>query len=409
MDLGFASATLGAGEFQRRQAMARRRGSPQWLWPEVAVESWAQAQADMTQAVAAMLAGDRAELSNIDPMAVSLAAYTSGVGPLLGWWCETGKLDARQGIKALLALHLEHSRAREQRLSAKARRIVAALRRADIPVAVLKGGHTAYSYFPLPAARPRSDLDLLVPSNRHPQAETVLAGQRQVNIDRGPRESGWVDPGGKREPRSVWLVHADDPWPVDLHQSLDYAGAGAGAPVVRLDLAGPLESPERWPLDSSVRVLSQPLLLLHLAVHASGGLGGLTLLRMVELILVIRKDLGSGRLSWDGFLELAERTGGLGGAYPALLMGERLAPGTVPAAVLERCASAAPARARAVVERHEPCNVHRVDGASVTEHFMWVSGPGAWLRQLRADLAPRKAWSVYQARAYRLLNGRISR
>jgi hypothetical protein len=329
---------------------------------------------------------------------------------LLGWWRETGKLDAHEEISALLALHLEQSRAREKRVSARARKIVAALRQDDVPVAILKGGHTAYGYFPVPEVRPASDLDLLVPSDRASQAEAILADQPLVNFDRGARESSWIDPKEKREPRSIWMVHADDPWPVDLHSSLDFA-AGAGAPRIRLDLARPFQSPERWPLDPSAQVLSQPLLLLHLAAHASGGLHSLTLLRMVEIILVIRRDFAGGQFSWDGFLELAETTGGLGASYPALLMCEKLAPGTVPAAILERCAKKAPARTRAVIEKLKPSNVHRVDRASIAEHFMWVSGLGGWIRQLRSDFAPslRQAWSIYEARAYRLLRGRISR
>jgi hypothetical protein len=157
-------------------------------------------------------------------------------------------------------------------------------------------------------------------------------------------------------------------------------------------------------------VLRQPLLLLHLAAHASGGLHSLTLLRMVEIILVVRRDLEEGRLSWDEFLETAERIGAAGAAFPALRLSEKLVLGTVPRRVLERCALAAPRRARAIVERLEPATAHRVERASVTEHFMWVTGLGGWTRQLRSDLFPTSGmWPVYQARAYRLLRGRITR
>jgi len=149
---------------------------------------------------------------------------------------------------------------------------------------------------------------------------------------------------------------------------------------------------------------------MHLAVHASGGLHSLTLLRMVEIILVVRQDLANGRLRWDEFVALGEETNGLGAAYPALAMCEKLVPGTIPDEILERCALATSGRARAVVEQLEPATAHRVDRASLSEHFMWTRGLGSWVRQLGSDLVPRSAiWPTYQARAYRLLRGRVSR
>ena len=80
------------------------------------------------------------------------------------------------------------------------------------------------------------------------------------------------------EPRSLWLAHADDPWCVDLQSSLDFS-AGPGAMIVRFDFADPIGTSDPWPLNPEAGALSQPLLLLHLAVHASGGLHSLTLLR----------------------------------------------------------------------------------------------------------------------------------
>lgn len=413
MKPGFATAKIDREEFHRRRAAARRRGTPAWLWPEVSVERWSGAAGDIARSLAAVLTDEQATLTSIDPMAMSLACYTSGVGPLLGWWLETGRLDAQPDIRALLTVHLEQSRAREKPVSARAQDVVAALRQRDIPVVVLKGGHTAYLYFPVPETRPASDLDLLVPAERRGEAAAAFADLGMMMLDRGSRESTWADADQRREPRSLWLLHADDPWSVDLHSSLDFS-ASAGASTVNLDRAAPFESAERWPLDPFAQVLPQPLLLLHLAVHASGGLHSLTMLRMVEIVLVVRKDLASGALSWDEFLELATRTGGLGAAYPALSMGEKLVRGTIPGEILERCATAAPARARAVVDRLEPSIAHRVDRASIGEHFMWVGGPSGWLRQLWSDVAAdtrslRRTWSIYEARLYRLLRGRLSR
>jgi hypothetical protein len=164
---------------------------------------------------------------------------------------------------------------------------------------------------------------------------------------------------------------------------------------------------------ASARVLDQPLLLLHLAAHAGSGLHNLTLLRLVELQLVIRADLASGRLDWDGVLDLGARTGALGYAWPALKLCEDLAPGVAPSAVLEQCAASAPAAVRRRLADLTPATAQRIDRNSVAEHFMWAEGWRGRLRQVASDLlpaagTPRQFWSIYEARAWRLVRGRFS-
>ena len=152
------------------------------------------------------------------------------------------------------------------------------------------------------------------------------------------------------------------------------------------------------------------MLLLHLAVHASGGLHSLTLLRVIEIVLVVGQDLAAGRLSWDDFLHVGALTNALGAAYPALAMAEKLAPGTIPPHVMRISAEIVPARAREIVDGLTPATAHRVERASIGEHVMWASGFSGWARQLASDLAPTSGvWPIYQARAYRLLRGRVSR
>ena len=398
-----------AEEFRTRRTMARRSGSPAWLWPEVPQSSWAEAATEISRVAASVLGGERPFVSPCDTKALSLACYTTGVGPLLGWWVQAEILRTDAETGALLDIHLEQSRLRHARVSALSREIVRSLRTAGLDTLVLKGGHTAHAYFPDPATRPSSDLDLLVRSDEAGDAQAVLdsAGFKCVGCQ--ARESSWAPAGQAPDPGSLWLVHADDPWSVDLHSSLDFS-ASSGGPLVRLDGARPFDECEPWPLDPTAGVLREPLFLLHLAVHASGGFHSLTLLRMIELVLVIRKDSAAGVLSWDEFLRIAEQTNALGAAYPALRLCEKLMPGTVPGRVLDRCALAAPPRVRRIVERLEPATAQRIDRTSISEHFMWVTGVSGWMRQLGSDLVPGSSlWPVYQARAYRLLRGRISR
>jgi hypothetical protein len=199
---------------------------------------------------------------------------------------------------------------------------------------------------------------------------------------------------------------------VDLHSSLDLF-VSAGAPLAALGRLQPMASRSPWPLSDRAVVLDQPALLLHLAVHAGSGLQNLTLLRLVELCLVIRQGHGDGALSWDDFIEAGARAGVLGFAYPALRLAEDLTPELVPALVLERCAASAPFAVRKLVSSLTPATAQRLDRTSVAEHFMWTSGWSGRARQLFADVAPAAGswaglWSIYEKRAWRLIRGRFT-
>jgi hypothetical protein len=401
-----------AEEVRRRFAWARRQGRPAWLWPEAPIPAWSRALEAIQAVVSALLAGaGKASLSG-DPQAIGLAGYTSGLGPMLGLWREQGRLDADGPIATVLERHLAHNRARSARMAAAAGEIVDRLAASGIRTLVLKGAHTGQAYFPEAGARPASDIDLLVGDADVAAAEAALAAAGLVLKARGRWESSWRDPATPDEPRSLTYVHAEDPWSVDLHRSLNVT-AGEGAPIAELDLAQPMANGGPWAPDIRAGVLDQPLLLLHLAAHAGAGWQNLTLLRQLELALVIRADRAQGRLSWEAFLELGARTGALGYAYPALRLSEKLSPGSVPAAVLNDCAARAPRAVRHALTRLSPASAQRIERNSLAEHFMWTSGWRGRLRQLAADLAPRAgSWSglvgIYEERAWRIIRGRVS-
>jgi hypothetical protein len=399
-------------DVRRRFAWARRQGRPAWLWPEVSIGAWRRALERIQAAVSGVLAGaDTAVLSG-EPGAIGLAGYTSGMGPLLGLWWEQGRLQPSAPIAAVLERHLAHNRAREAGMSADTVGVVDRLVAAGIWPLILKGAHTGHAYFPEPGVRPASDIDLLVAAADVAGAEAVLRSAGLALRDRGRWESNWRDPALGAEPRSLTFVHAEDPWSIDLHGSLNLS-AGEGTPVAELDRGRPLAGHSAWPLDSRAGVLEQPLLLLHLAAHAGAGWQNLTLLRQVELVLVIRQDFAAGRLSWDAFVDLGARTGALGYAYPALRLCEALAPGAVPGPVLDRCADRTPPAVRQALARLTPASAQRIDRSSVAEHFMWTCGWRGRLRQLAADLLPDAgSWSgvfgIYEERAWRIIRGRVS-
>lgn len=401
-------------EVVRRFQWAKRQGRPAWLWPEITVEAWRQALEQIARVVPDALSGGGPSPSlDGDPAAIGLAGYTSGLGPLLGWWTQTGALVPSPAVAPVLDLHLRHNQARAARLETAAVEVVERLARGGAPAAVLKGADTGRAYFPGPGVRPASDIDLLVRAEHVETAEAILRAAGFVEASRGERESSWRPPGAPRAPRSLTLTHADDPWSIDLHSSLDLS-VGAGAPVARLDLGAPMDSRRSWALSSLAVALDQPLLLFHLAIHAGAGLQNLTLLRLVELNLVIRRDLAEDRLSWDAFLGLGQRLGLLGFAYPALKLCEDLTPGVVPGEVVERCADAAPRGVVRIVRRLTPAAAQRIARSSIAEHFMWSDDWRQRARQLAADIAPRAGswralWSIYEKRAWRLVRGRVSR
>ena len=109
-----------------------------------------------------------------DPRAMGIAAYISGMGPLLGYWLNEGIVSADEPVSAVLRTHLQENQRRTTKLVAQAVAIVTALHRNGIDVTVLKGMHTAFAYLPEPAVRPMSDIDLLIEAYNG-EIETVMS------------------------------------------------------------------------------------------------------------------------------------------------------------------------------------------------------------------------------------------
>jgi hypothetical protein len=386
---GLHALDLDPAEVEARFAWARKRGQPGWLWPEIEPQAWRAALSDILSTTSAMLGeGVVAKRLDGDPAAIGLAAYTSGMGPLLGLWLEQGTLTAATAIEPILALHLRHNRLRMDGLAREGRTIVHALAASGIRPMIVKGMHTAFVYFPEPGTRPCSDIDIVVAPRDMAGAERILAEEHftiGAPVPRPYRRTCY--PASESLlPRSLSFVHAEDPWSVDLHSSLDrFFSSTAVASLQRLAAETPLHS---WPPDHEALILPQPLLTLHLATHASHGFISLTTLRLFELASVIRSDLAPGSLEWETLIAAGEAIDGLGFVYPAFAFVERLAPGTIPAGVLARCEAAAPMAVRRLVAQRDLVTAHRVDRWSLGEHFLWC---GSWrkrLHQFAADVAP---------------------
>jgi len=408
-----ADIELSPEAVRERFAWAVREGNPLWLWPETRPDRWQNALVEIERVSNRILSGhSESALLDGNPTDIGIAAFTSGMGPLLGYWAGRGLIKAEPAILNVLELHFAHNLDRMERLITFAAAAVDALAHAGVEVTVLKGMHTAYSYFPTPGSRPVSDIDLWIDAADLELANSTLAelGYRPDDANFG--EQSWRMPGTPSQPRSLSVVHRDGPWSIDLHSTMNRRYSG-GAPVVRMDRALQGRAQESWPQSPSGHVLTGAALVLHLAFHASLGLTSLSMLRLTELVFVIRQLEGRDRLPWEEFMQLAALTGNPSCTYPALALVNRLAPGTVPQQVIRALRCATPATVRRVIDPLSPANCQRVTRCSFQERFMWTTTPGGWAREIATWLFPAFAaiplYEVYKMRFWRLVNRTFAR
>jgi hypothetical protein len=389
------------------------------LWPEVTASAFRAAQAELARAVSAVLAGGNTPVPlrlprETDTRSLGIAASAAGIGPLLGLWCSTGRIVADPPVADEFAIQLEHGRRRAARLRRELERVLVALAERGIEAFVLKGSHTGYRYFPEPGTRPATDIDLLVTPAQGRAAHGVL---RDLGFLEGSRGEAWRShwtPPGAGTMRSLALAHADNPWVLDLHVSLDrrlFPGltTGLGTPE---PTAG-----EVWnEFSRPVRILPQPLLLAYLAVHASTHFYSITLMRLVELVLVVQRDFASPE-GWRAFGDLVRRARAGRLAFPALHLAERLAPGTVDPRVLEQVAAAAPPRLRRIVHASTPASAQRLHPYPRGERYVWVASlrelagalaEVAWPREGHRLVSPRTALAVQWRRIGGILRRLVS-
>lgn len=362
----------------------RSRGSSHWPWPNLSMKDCRAALRQFEGAASDILAHGvaGAPLAG-DPEVLGLAGYISGMGPLLGHWIATKALAAPADVAETFACHLDHNRARAARMTRDTAAIVAQLASLGIESTVLKGMHTAHAYFPL-GTRPAADVDLLVSDGDASRANRYFEDSGAELIARHDFEMTWRPSSSSRAPRTLRYLHRDDPWAIDLHWTLDRRRA-AWAPWLRFTgIANPGEAPRLECIGA--HVLPQPLLLLYLACHASCDFQNMTLLRQVELALVIRRDSQLGTLQWAEMLAQGERTHLLGAIYPALFLCEKLCPGTVPEHVIARCQARAPAAVARMVRGLTPAGAQRLKRLSPLERFMWAGSPREFARYFISDL-----------------------
>ena len=377
-------------ELSRRLERFGRTQDPSALWPGLAERERVAAAAEIERVTRAVLVGrdgTRLDRDNAHAAyALAVAAHTTGMGPLLGRWLEDDRIAAAVDVRERLAWQLRHARRRSARMEREALPALdAMLARGIVPV-VLKGFHTARIYFDEPGVRRMSDVDVLVDAEQVERAEAALrsVGFRAIGPLLTPYKQDWIGPGVDDRVYSVESSDERSKWVVELHASLDRTFL-PGA-IARLDT----ERGRTIPFVVAGRQLraSAPLLiLLELACHCSQELGSSRLLRLVEIVSVVRAARAAGQLDWNEFLAMLTRTRTASFTYPALALADDLAPGTVDPRVLALGARESTWAARHTVRRLVPAG-GSLEEMGLLRQVMWMRGPVAILHRALRLVAP---------------------
>jgi hypothetical protein len=317
-------------------------------------------------------------------------------------------IDSREHFAAQIA----HSRRRAARMESELLPALDALAARNVRPVVLKGFHTARAYFGEPGERRMADVDLWVSPDQLTDAEEALAaaGFAARGPALRPYRRDWIGPQVDGVVHSLEYSHEENPWVIELHGTLDrlfHPGA-----VARFD--SERGAVDAWSLAGRpLLVQRQPLLLLTLASHCSQELGGSRLLRLIEMVNVIRIDTAAGRLDWDEVLAMMRRTDASRFAYPAFALVERLAPGVINRRALELARRESTWAARHTVDRLSPAG-GSPDRRGVLRQWMWTRGPVAVAQQLLRSLwpaaftRPGDVSAGWRARIRRLRSGHLT-
>ena len=362
-----------AGEIAKRLRRANDGTGERWLWPEIPIREWQIAVAGFESVIRAVLTDGHSAVPLCgQPRVVGIAAYTSGMGPLLGYWLSTGALQAETSIEQVLSRHLANNRVRMRMLFEQASRLVHAMVCEGVRPVMLKGIDTAYRFFPEPGARPMSDIDVLINAEDHLRATRALKslGYRRAHSRKFPHCENWKAIWSNDLPQSLEMVEQEDPWSIDMHMTLDRRNS-PGSPRLRLDQAGLLASARSWAGCGEADALDGMALVFFLLVHASN-LPSLSLIRLVELTFAIRHFEKSGQLDWHLVREHSSMAGAEESVLPALKMVERLVPGTVPDEILCWSESYGSRELIDVLDELSPSSAQTVTTLKTKQKLMWT-------------------------------------
>ncbi len=389
------------------------------LWPQCSAQEVSAAHQEICRVTRALLnsSGEKPELETNYPAttaALGIAAFVSGMGPLLGWWAAHGKLRVQPPSGQVLAKHLEQGRKRAALLRSHLKQVLAALEEAGLRAIVLKGLHTGSVYLPEPGTRPGADIDLLVEPGNYPVAAHILErlGFQETRKTVFGRRSEWTRPDSPQTIASMELETERNPWHLDLHTALErwyFRGLTASLGT------GAFSATSTFFLDDTPTMgLGQPYLAAFLALHASYELVRMRLIRLVELLWVIEKDTLRGTLKWAELLSLVTEKKLARFVYPAFALCESLRPGSIDPEVLQYTEGQATPRLRRVTRQVERENLAPLVQRSLDDKLMWARGFKELVLNLSewvwpSDEVERAKLSRLYWKRFRMLLGRRAR
>jgi hypothetical protein len=289
---------------------------------------------------------------------------------------------------------------------AQLREILGALGQAGVVAIVLKGPLLAAEYYPDPALRPFTDLDLLVRRQDRERALQVLStlGYRHASPGRSlPYELAHAP--------AVYLLAASWPsaLPVDLHWACITHPGGSGAAELPADELWSRAVPAAsW--GAMAHTLADEDVLLYLAAHFAVHHTLAGPLWELDLALVLRRH--GARLDWDAVVDRARRWRVAGAVYFALAAVRRHLGPSAPDAVMRRLR---PARGRVwLVERLQRDGLERLRRLEYIVGLAMLDRARDVARTLAAALVPTPRWlrARYASRtllgAYAAHYGRIA-
>src|SRR3990170_216555 len=112
------SSRLSEDEVRSRFAWGVQQGVPYWVWPANSIQGWQSALFEIERVARQILSSGRCDVPlRGEADDIGIAAYTSGMGPLLGHWISAGLLQATGATEQVLALHYWHNSIRMHRLA----------------------------------------------------------------------------------------------------------------------------------------------------------------------------------------------------------------------------------------------------------------------------------------------------
>jgi hypothetical protein len=356
---------------------------PEELWPGLREHERVAAACEIERLTVAFLGGEPLLILDASARhrtyAIAVAAHTTGMGPLLGYWLEQGRLSTPAPHAERLADHLQHARRRSDRMMTGVLPAVDALIAAGVRPLAMKGLHTGTTMYAARELRRMSDIDLLIRPEETERATTALRGVGFAPWGvTAPHKSDWIGPGVSSRTHSLEVADEFTRWTIELHTSLDsvfYSGV-----VARLDAL----ASDTTDLDiegRSFEALEPEALLILLACHCSE-LEANRLLRVFELVLAVRCGV-----NWDHVLELLDRTQAARFTWPAFYLAESLAPHTVDSRVLKLAEKESTWAARHTVKRLTAAG-GRIGDMGLIRQLMWAQGPTAALQRVGRLLWP---------------------